>query len=541
MTENQQQDVNTPTKLYSEHIFLLPFRIKSTASSSINFDSLCANALEDGWQYKSFHPENNCSQYNELVYFHSYVHPALFPKDNSLFSRIFEREFTADSSFLIQLQNGKNFELNVKDISMHLFATHVGILSIRLQNNKYANFDDILLINDFGRRLYPQFLDEITGIEKTKESFLPKKIELKLSSEKFSEELFEQKYFQNDNLKTAEQPQLARYIQDLIGKKNINSYSILSAIDDRMFCICWVGNNKLSQELTAKATESEKYSFETSEQWYKFIFLDSTLLTCQSDPMLSKLINNHTYRRWEKCNNLCGITRYSFMNITDEKDFSITVLKNNLTNIYSKMISLLLAQRASILTFAERAAQISLKEGHTHSPCLAKDIAELNIEFTQFQTNLCFDEVTAQEQGIEQYEMAKTSMRIEKQLFEVKEQIANLDTVANLYLERKRNSKLEKLNILAGIFLPISIAISIWGMGFSFIKDILSSSNHWISAGLLVFSILAAILLTKAILNTLENDSTFNCTSTFSFWKKVVFNPYFFITAIILTVICFIA
>lgn len=36
----------------------------------------------------------------------------------------------------------------------------MGVLTIGLNNKNYPDFNDVLLINDFGRRIYPQFISE---------------------------------------------------------------------------------------------------------------------------------------------------------------------------------------------------------------------------------------------------------------------------------------------------------------------------------------------------------------------------------------------
>jgi len=523
--------------LQSEHVFLFPFKINDHFDENI-FDKICTKIFEDGWKNKRFQPDTRQDHYNNLVYFHPYVHQALFPSADSSFSRAFERHIPENSSFEIKLIDGTSFKLKLKEVSMQLFTSHVGILSIRVQNYCTQSFDEILMINDYGRRIYPQFLDENCDTIGAKNNFLPDQLIISINGKIFSEEHFLKREYQNKNLLEKSQPQLAKHIRDLIGPTLIEFSPIHSAIDDRMFCMCWVGNKELSDKFT---TKEDKYKWQNSEQWYKFVFVDGKDCTCRCDSMLEELIKRCTYRRWEKEGTLSGISRYSFVNLTNDSDYAQNILRPIFTQVYSHMVVLLLTQRASILTFAQRAANISLNEKKLNSQKMAKEIAELNLEYTKFQTNLCFDEVTPQEQGIEIYTQAREAMRIEEQLQEVKDQISNLDSFANIHLERTRNSQLEKLNVIAGLFLPISIIISIWGMGFSFIKDILAAQDYLIDFGVLFFSILTGIFFTKSVLNALDEESTFDSVFSSKFWKKVFSNKFFLLMAIVLSSLCFIA
>jgi len=78
--------------------------------------------------------------------------------------------------------------LKLDGIALRHFKNDVGILSFHLINDRYDNFDDILNINDFGRRLFPQFLGDGL-VEATKNLWercgLPRLVLIKLWQENF--------------------------------------------------------------------------------------------------------------------------------------------------------------------------------------------------------------------------------------------------------------------------------------------------------------------------------------------------------------------
>ena len=72
---------------------------------------------------------------------------------------IYEVKPYSKNSFytIVSREEEKEFKLNLDSISLTLFKTGVGILSYQLSNNNYKEFEEIIKINDFGRRIYPPF------------------------------------------------------------------------------------------------------------------------------------------------------------------------------------------------------------------------------------------------------------------------------------------------------------------------------------------------------------------------------------------------
>lgn len=65
-----------------------------------------------------------------------------------------------DLQYFIETVKG-GFSLNVSKIYLNLYENGIAVLGFFLDNKNYDQPTDILKINDFGRRIYPQFLDAV--------------------------------------------------------------------------------------------------------------------------------------------------------------------------------------------------------------------------------------------------------------------------------------------------------------------------------------------------------------------------------------------
>jgi hypothetical protein len=169
----------------------------------------------------------------------------------------------------------------------------------------------------------------------------------------------------------------------------------------------------------------------------------------------------------------------------------------------------LLAQRASIITFFRRVADISksiderdednddVSQERRQREYIVKDIRKLNRDFLGFKNRLWFNEITPQEQGIEMYDMAMKNMGLEKQMEELKDEIKELYEYAEMQsdkmrMEEEKKQSAEALNLTkwATFAIPISIALAIWGLSFEFIEKHLC-----VTIPLFIITLVAAFVL----------------------------------------------
>ncbi|MGD9971042.1 MAG: hypothetical protein AB7S65_11375 [Sulfuricurvum sp.] len=426
--------------LYSYHTFMFPFRWKKPAD------------LEKfGWKYQNFDPTRNVEAYNEFTYFHEFVQAAIFntaqkPDDRRPSNYFEKKEFEKQPfKFKIRLKDYQNnryefrdFSLEIDGVTLRTFETGVAILSLNLKNLARHNFQDALLINDFGRRLYPQFLSAPQNgnyADETYNAFLP----VEVSFATYETESFDVK----DKITL---PKLPSYITALIGCNEIKPL-----LDDRMFVLSHVMDSALSSYLKSR--------YQNSPLWYKYVYADSISLNCQNDEMLHKLIAQSTYDRWSGYGTLYGITRYSFVCLSDAGDFSKNVINQHIRHHYFQMMNLTLAVRASIIHFSHEVTRISaLEEG---DKSLLNEVTHFYKKYINFVNRLYFREISPQEQGIELYAKSLEIMQIEKNIKDLDEEIAELFNYADMMKQTSLNTNMAKLTevgiplMVAGLFAGI--------------------------------------------------------------------------------------
>ena len=506
-------------ELKSIHIFLFPFNIRANENEISLSDIHSAIVSDKNWTSTPFELFNSDDielikklkeseqlsdvekeaienldkkilYYNEFIYFHKFIRDTLYDIDGHFHSRHYERDLGENPRFILSINDNVpyNYELKVQSISLRIFQAGIGILSLNLHNYAYANMEDILKINDYGRRIYPQFLggfgkdkkDEepkIKGIDVTKSKFFPDKISLIIKDQKLTEDnhSFTEEYF----LKTGiHQVTYVDYLNDLLScfkKDSTKDYEIEHIIDDRMFVLCWYANAQKINEFTN--VDSNGYNYEKNEMWYKYIFVDGKESGISSKRMMNDLIKSSTYDRFiDSTKSLYGISRYSFVCISDASWFSMNILTGHIQTMYYQLIVLLLAQRASILKYSEEIKNLSSGFFEIYSTKIDdKKIIE-KIEETEkaysailrFYNHFIHPEITPQEQGIELYNLAKRKMGIDEQFESLNTKINQLYEFTNI-TQQKMNIKQQNevsdkilfITALSSVFWPLTVIVGL--------------------------------------------------------------------------------
>lgn len=436
-------------KVYSYHTFMLPFVFSGDFSTKKN------------WRYEAFNI-NEQRDYNEFVYFYKHVQDALYNKskveNKNCISNYYEY-FEQNGTYTIDC-NKSRYTLELDGISLRVFNTNIAILSFNLKNTdkNSSSPKDILAINDYGRRIYPQFLGkEFT--KDTKKAFLANSITLSIQGQ----ESLEEDFTFHDKIKNLEDieafPKLPKFISELIKDNFENADKIKPIIDDRMFVISQYNNDGLSNSLNSYDNKSETYKYEEDEFWYKYLFIDGDSKTCQSKHMTKKLIAESTYDRWVEWGTLFGISRYSFVALTGSW-YGKELLLPHMQTMYFQIFTLLLAYRASIIKFSDDIQDVTGKEKKE----LVEKTRELYKNYLEFLNKLYFKEVTAQDQGIEIYNQAMKVMDIQKYINDLDSEINELHSYIELVEEHDRNKSLDFISNIGAILLPPSLMTGIFGM-----------------------------------------------------------------------------
>ena len=470
------------SKIRSYHIFMLPFVVKK--------DEKPPKEGNDHWEHRKFtidDPEEGELRYNEYTYFHPYVREVLFEKDDEKnpISRYYEYRH-AEGIYRIEV-GGKHYDLRLDGIALRWFDNGIEILSFHLINDRYDSFDDILRINEFGRRTFPQYLGK-NLVDDTKNNLLACRLGIIFDDgrewiEDFSNYRSLPKIDKNPH-------RLPNFIDKLLQQAFGENHGAEPILDDRMYLLCHLMDARKSAQLS-KETE-QGYAYESNQEWYRFVFVDGDEAMCQSKRMLKDLIRKSTYDRWVGYGTLFGITRYSFVILSGEDWFARNVLDRHLRTVYYQMMTLPLAYRAMMLQFSKKVADVLEKKDKK----VQSD--KLFMDFLKFKNRIYFHELTAQEQGIELFDMTKKQMRLTDRLTELDQDIAELHDFLTMQIEEKRSEQGHLLNTLAAIFLPASLLAGMFGMNFIDFDQ----HNFWassIAVGLIV--IVAPLLGWLWILN----------------------------------------
>jgi hypothetical protein len=454
-------------KTQSYHIFYFPFKWSVKGRENLLFSeqtklNIPWNSMMNWLDNPEIKDEQEKKElYNEKNYYYEFVHPVLYDTgepDSILkhFERKEPQERDQDVSYIISTRNGKTYTLKVEAINLNLYITGVGMLTFFLKNERedQKEPEDILKINQYGRRIFPPFSDDITGKYETAEY-------LSIEGLNGNSSLFYEDFASYTDLKPWKP---ARFITNLIVDLS-EKLEIEPVIDDRMFVNCWYGNDTLSDKYANKDKEGFDKYLENEDFWYKYVFVDVSTVTCQNDNMRKEILTEQTYKRWQKDGTLFGVSRYSFVVLTTENGFSGNLLKIHMRTIYSRMIELLIIQRASILKFSAVITHVSkLSENKKGYEYLIAQTGSLYKNYICFVNQVYFREITAQDQGIELYNLMSEIWETEHQIKDLDNEIEELHHYVSLLDDRVRNKNAEKLNKIAAIFLPAAAIVGFFGM-----------------------------------------------------------------------------
>ena len=481
---------------YSYHIFMFPFSLKQEWKQQ-DIDKMLKSS---GWVRAQFAYDKGdfASNFSEQGYFYDFSSGAVFddPGSHNRVLSTYQLPMTDEATYVINVdKNGaeKSYTLQVEKIELNVYDEKAAILSFHLNNDKYTEVQDILYINDYGRRIYPQFLvgndDGSIDLQVTKNNFLADSICLNLGNRPSCEDDFTS--YARKKIPPYTMP---KYIKTILPEAMRECRWLL---DDRMYVVSYFSNVEFSKRMGNEYAKSLQWQKEENVEWwwFQYVFVDNDGPTCRDENMFKDLIQRATYTRWGDYGTFFGISRYSFTSLIGNDE--IGLLRNTKT-MYYRMASLVLAQRALSLYYSCEISEISrdLDENKLTNKELRTRVNTLNRDYLRFVNNVYFREITPQDQGIELYDLMQGQMNIErdeKGLSTEVEQLYHYVTMAN---DEQRNNEAERLSIIATLFLVPTLITGIWGMNLAERPN--CNKIYWIfSAVAFVLAIVIIIMLFK--------------------------------------------
>jgi hypothetical protein len=524
---------------------------------------------------------NDLETYNQKRYFHEFTHPVLFGDENSL---VFSFEKKGKMSYTININkkvmevedpaplalerkrevNNKkdkyceiSIVLNVDKVTLDLYNQGVGVFSFHLEYypDKDANQKDllhnVLLINQYGRRTYPPFLDthfndfEDTSnikakneLDGTKFRVLPKSIKVCVEGKEIVSDWM--CYKNGVNTGSCIIPNHIMYFLNI--EKNCEledrfkftnrEIQITPVLDDRMFLMSWLGADQLGRKFPEKkmkyADERKKYGFVVSDVcsrvkggyeaggvfrnhlqhkslsinkshdgygysdndfWYQYVFVDSSGKTCQNEIMQKMFIENHTYDRWINYNTLFGITRYSFVLMS--APLTSLSKESNAAFIFTHFKTIYFKLVSLVLIQRSLILKSSKEINNAYDIEIegkcTKVIDDYYQKYLEFINKYFHREISTQEQGIELYDMLVNHLRVEVQAKELEKEYQNLFSLKKLERDEERSNMMKTFTILGTSFAIPTIVINLTN------SSILGDDSSWFSLPIFLIVVVASI------------------------------------------------
>lgn len=469
-------------KSYSSHIFMFPFSLRACG----NQEEIRKSLLQNQWQRDQFEYQKGdyANNYSLQAYFYEFSVGAIID-DGTEYGVIesYKKEMGDHATYTINISatkdhEAKQYDLDIEKITLNIYDGKVAILSFHLENQKYPEFQDVLCINDLGRRIYPLFIrmskdnDTDVDLAETKKSVLPDSIVVNVNDVPLIED------FMGYGTKNEHPFMLPKFISGILPECMQKVHWLL---DDRMFVVSWYGNDDMSERLKLSfsldniidSCKEESPQLKGYCDWYNYSQNYQNHTPKYKNDNFAAQLNATTYDRWalEK-GTLYGVTRYSFVCLTSCED-GYNYGRRFMKSMYYYIASLCLAQRTMILYFTNAITEVTgkLNSSAFQTDDIFNQIKALNLDLIRFNNNIYFREVTAQKQGIDIYNMLQKQMEIDVDRAELNQEVAQLYQYVNMAGDQKRteeaqkqNKKAQVLNDVAVWTLPFSVLLGIFGM-----------------------------------------------------------------------------
>lgn len=423
--------------------------------------------------------------YNERNYFYEFVHNALYDDgtDHTIIRHFERREpkHTEVSYRIVCGNSRKTYQLKVESINLNLYSTGVGVLSIYLSNTRYSHHDDILAINQYGRRVFPAFINDVN-------------LRLELAHSLNFDGLngvYSEDFSSYTNKAVSNTP--ASFITKMVHEVAQNIV-LQPVIDDRMFVLSWYKNDEFSNQFQKDNTSYA--NFLHSQWWYKYVFVDANNMSCPNDAMSRRLISAATYPRWQQWGTLYGVSRYSMVLLTSNgcPDYIINYFETE----YARMAELVFMQRATVLRFSSEVTRIS---NMSTQKGFGAQVSSLYKEYIRFENQIYFREISAQDQGIEMYQLLFNAVNLKEQVEKLDEEIEELYNYVSLREDRHINRTMSLLTWITTIFLPVTVVTGFFSMTGYVFESNPDGKYLWAQAIILLCFSLIVILTILIIKN----------------------------------------
>ncbi len=468
---------------YSYHTFLLPFEYSGAISQSPKFSTektiteanIAAGEkyIDDYAMYQYFTPEARSLLFGAK-------HDYSYSPENEVY--VIEKKEGKG-------KEAKTFSLPVTNIRVLVHDNGVGLFMLCVENRTYPDINDIAWINEYGRRIsLPYLTDAPHELTAEKISLLGRVADFC----QLSEEYISSGHTPNGDIIEP----IRAVIEELIGTDAV----IKPIIDDRMFVCCLIRN----EELSSTFKDDGLY---TSEEVYRLAFVDANDASCPTEKMRRAILERCIYDRWAAWGTVDVVTHHSLFRLTGEYEGILNSVINPFNNMYVQLAAGALLQRASIMHFSNKCTQLSKKINNSLNSKkgitapLKHEIEKLNAEFVDAGSCIFLDQLSAQEQAIEEFDMLRSELYIDKSLAALREKIKGLYELAHIYTEQEENNM---LNFITYLGIPLASAELVRSVAQAAVPD----AGMWLHMVWTIIGAAAGIgicALAKPIIHNIKN------------------------------------
>lgn len=511
--------------VYSYHTFLYPFLCRNEAKSLEFADLFEASEhwKKDFWNTEQTEDPHLGDRlcYQSFQYFNVSARRALFEEEaedkivrsfcfqpcGQGLEGIYEIHPPANA---FQKQAQPPLLLRLNAIRLKIYNTGVAVMVYETEyrpdptvplEQRRAN---VKYINEYGRRLYPEYLPAARFPAPYTSSMLcAEKIAIRLlvgGTEITIHDDFRTRA--ERHLSDREEDQAQSYIRspiflpDIVGRilnygleqEKIHcrrtdhvpqgTFRIEPAIDDRMFVCCAIRDSKYVEQFVGYPSSSSGYQMThphkpkgeylrqrqahdwkfrtdwlTGQELYAVVNVDDNVAdpegsSCQNRESLDQYLDEQLYLRWIEYGTIHAVTNHSLFCLTSE-DIDADHVVNSFLILYVQMCILTVVQRASLLSFDARITKcVSPAQGQkkTLGHDTRKVLYDIAEDFAVFQGQILISEVTPQIQGIEIYEKLQKMLFIDPLERNVQQQLNNLFQIARSRQEDERLKNETKRN-----------------------------------------------------------------------------------------------
>ncbi len=430
-------------EIISEHIFIFPFswreniKLNSSLYSEFRFEEKRFNGLKN-WKVK-YSKILDDKDYNEFVYFYKPIRSSLYTLEKEpIIVKNYIYDYLDEYNYFKILVKGKEYILNIRDIRLRLYKTGIGMISFEFTNDKYNTIEAMGAINSFSKMIYPP----VMPLKKAHEEGFPQSITMKLNDKTYIEERFDSNYYQ-------EVLEISRLIMRILGEPFVSFNSnktkkgilIEPILGNQMFCCC-----NCQKSVCADYESSGEIK---KEQLEEFMSINKY----RSYAGESSYIQNEY--------SVYGINRYMLLCLTK---------KWHEARLYNQLVTLVLMQRATLLSLSTEIARISTLPKYK----IAGAISSVYEIYVQFINQLYFKEVTEEEEGARIYEELTKIFKIGVELEQLNFEIDEVYEYATLIERSASNMKVQLLTITGAALVIPSFVTGFFGMNI--FKD---EAAHW--------------------------------------------------------------